>query len=291
MSRKVLVLSYESSVGRTSVVNGLFSAAVTTGTDSVQLIGYDIEKPDLLKGFPDLKFEAKEVYAGFPKIDRQHCRYCGSCIAYCHTGAISLDRHVPSIQVDPEKCEACGICTDGCNIHGISLKERLTGYILLSHLDGHQLIIGKGDEHHDFLVPLVCSINRMVQEHTISLCDAGPGTSGYVHAALHDAALAVILIKPSRGWTRNIQFLLELLQSKGVAPGIVINKYREEEGFLNEVNTYCKTQSIPLLGVIPYLPELEIDPFKCFFVNNTNIDSIFARVLKEIFLHLNHPEG
>lgn len=284
MSPKVLVMSYESSAGRTSLVNGLFSAGLAMNSGSFQIMGYDIEKPDLMNGFNALKFEAKEVYAGFPKIDKQHCRFCGACIGYCESGAIKLDRYTPAISIDPERCWACGQCVDGCNIHGIALKERLTGYILFSHLNGHQLVIGQGEENHDFLVPLICAMNRMVNNDSVTLCDAGPGISGFVQAAMTDVTLAVIVVKPSRGWTRNIQFLLELLQGKRIKPGIVINKYRNETGFLHEVNDFCKKQSIPLLGLIPFIPALENNALNCFFVNNSEIDSIFAPVLNEIIL-------
>lgn len=257
MSKKISILSHESSAGRTTLALSLFSEGIKTIGSTIQLMGYDIEKPDLLDVFDKVKFSATEVYADFPRIDKNHCRYCGACIAWCGSNAMTLDRHTPALIIDPDRCEACGDCIEGCNIHGITTRQRLTGYLLHGKLNGHSITIGKGDQENDFLIPLICRMNSHRKTDSLAICDLGPGISGFVLAALRETDMAVIVLKPSRGWTRNIQPIRGYLMEKKIPYGFIINKYRAETGFLEEVEAFCRHEKIPLFGTIPFNPELD----------------------------------
>jgi len=256
VSKKISILSHESSAGRTTLALNLFSEGIKSSPGYIQLMGYDIEKPDLLDAFDKVKFSATEVYADVPRIDKNHCRYCGACIAWCSSNAMSLDRHIPALIIDPDRCEACGDCMEGCNIHGITTKQRLTGYLLHVKLNGHTITIGKGDQETDFLVPLICRMNSLRKMDSLAICDLGPGVSGFVLAALRETDLAIILLKPARGWKRNIQPVRGYLTEKKISHGFVINKYRNETGFLEEVEAFCRQEHLPLFGVIPYSQEM-----------------------------------
>jgi len=262
----------------------LFRIASREASLKLQLMGYDVEKPDLLGAFPAVRFEATEVYAAFPRVDQAQCRFCGACVSFCTCGALRLERQVPSITIDPERCEACGDCIQGCNLHGISTRERLTGYILKGRLNGNLITIGKGDEHHDYLVPLICALNDHLVEEAVSICDLGPGNSGFVLSALKNTTLALIVQRPARGWERNIRFLLDALRGKHIAGSVVINKYRGESGFLNEVETFCESEQLPLLGVIPFYGELEISNNRITDMPGKEIDPIFAAIWEKIAL-------
>jgi MinD superfamily P-loop ATPase len=282
LSRKIAILSYESSTGRTTLAKGLFDYVVSKTKSPVQLMGYDIEKPDLIQVFDKVKFTAEEVFASFPKIDNLRCKFCGACISFCDCGALHLDRNIPAMLVNPERCEACGECIEGCSIHGIQTREKLTGYVLQGRLNGHAIILGKAEDSHDFLVPLVCALNQRIKPGSISICDLGPGISGYVAAALKETSLALIVLKPARGWERNTQFLLSLLKEKAIPVGIVINKYRNESGFLDEVKLFCSTSNASLMGVIPFESfepgEKSLD-INAFSLKN---ESIFASILEQL---------
>ncbi len=262
------------------LARNLFAYGIRENSSPVQLVGYDIEKPDILHGFENVKFAADEVYAEFPKIDSIKCKYCGACVNFCSFGALLLDRMRPSITVNPERCVACSECIDGCSIHGISKRERLTGYVLQGRLSGHLITIGKRDESHDFLVPLVCSLNNRLKPGYVAICDLGPGTSGYVYTALSSTTRAIVLLKPSLGWLRNIQYMLDMVNGKSIFIGIVVNKYRGEESFLEEVNQFCRKAASPLLGVIPFSSELSDEKTCSFSATNPEMEAIFAAIWK-----------
>jgi len=262
------------------LARNLFAYCLKKSPVPVQLAGYDIEKPDLLHGFEKLKFTAVEIFAGFPRVDSNRCRYCGSCVKHCSCGALQLDRLRPAVTINPEKCEACGECTEACPSHGISSRERLTGYILHGRLNGHSILIGKGAPDHNYLLPLVNSLNECLNPAFLAICDLGPGNSSYVTTALKGSSLAIILLNPARGWKRNTRFLLDILKDHTIPFAIVINKYRKEEGFLREVTDFCRMESVPLLGIIPYSADLRGEKSCNFNDCNSEMETIFAAILE-----------
>jgi len=260
----------------------LFVHAVSVSAFPVQLIGYDIEKPDLIKAFDKIKFGVDEVFASFPKIDNTRCKYCGACVSFCNCGALHLDRNTPAIILNPEKCEACGECIEGCSIHGIATRERLTGYVLQGRMEGHAIALGKADDTHDFLVPLGCALNRRVAMYSISICDMGPGTSGYVLTALKNTTLAIIVLKPVGGWKRNIHFLQCALKGKNIPFSIVINKFRDETWFADEVQEFCELERVSLLGIIPFMSFGYNEKTFSINANGLENESIFASIWEKV---------
>ncbi|NVO20435.1 MAG: hypothetical protein HXX13_12080 [Bacteroidetes bacterium] len=275
-------MSYESSTGRTMLAKGLFDFVVSISAEPVQLVGYDVEKPDLIGEFEQVKFNADEIFADFPKIDNLKCKFCGACISYCDCGALQLDRNIPSMVISPEKCEACGECINGCSIHGIGRKEKLTGYILHGRKGMHSITVGKADESHEFQVPLVCALNQRINTGSLAICDLSPGISGYVLTALRDATLAILVINPSRGWLRNIQFLLGALKERSIPFGLVINKYKGEASFLEEVERFSKIKKVPVFGVISHRDFKDNEKYMPLNEADLENESIFATIWEKV---------
>jgi len=149
-------------------------------------------------------------------------------------------------------------------------------------MEGNIITIGKADDSHDFLIPLVCALNQRIKPGSIAICDTGPGVSGYVLTAIRDTTLAVIVLKPARGWKRNIDYLLGMLEEEKITFGIVINKFRDEKGFFTEVEEFCKSGNIPLLGVIPYFTDdTEKKSLDSYAIGSEN-ESIFAPIWKKV---------
>ncbi len=282
MNTKISIISHESSAGRTMLAQMLFEVARKNSKDALQLMGFDIEKPDLLQYQQSLRFDATEIYAGFPRIDNDHCKFCGACVSFCECGALHLNRNIPKVEIDPDRCEACGDCVDGCSIHGISQKERLTGYILQGRSNGNVITIGKGEDHHDFLLPLVCALDNFRVPGAISICDLGPGSTGKVKIALKDTSLAVIMIRAIQGWERNISMLREELDKFNIRYSIVVNYFREEQNFLDEIKDYAAFQNIPFLGVIPFLEKLNHENSSTFTALDSELEPIFAQLWENL---------
>jgi MinD superfamily P-loop ATPase len=241
-------------------------------------MGYDIEKPDILNYFDHVKFETSEFHIKIPMIDLMKCRFCGSCIPFCPETVLHFDKSVPRIEVIPERCKACGECIKGCHVHIITGRDQLCGYIIQGRENGNYFTFGKSYDGHDYHLPLICELNSKVQPGATVICDLPPGNSVFVKVALQDTTVAAIAVKPNRGWKRNMDSMTGMLTAMGVPFGIIINKIKNEESFVREVQDFCETEAIPLLGKIPY--DVMIEQGK------TSIDADYGDDLRAIFASL-----
>ena len=46
-------------------------------------------------------------------IDKENCILCGSCVAACPNGALSIEDEV---KLDESRCVLCGACADACPV-------------------------------------------------------------------------------------------------------------------------------------------------------------------------------
>ena len=73
-----------------------------------------------------------------------------------------------------------------------------------------------------------------------------------------------------------------MLDQRKIPFGVVINKYRKETGFIDEVNEFCEMENAPLLGVIPYFPhDSDEKTMKINAIGPEN-ESIFASIWTRI---------
>jgi len=69
--------------------------------------------------------------------------------------------------------------------------------------------------------------------------------------------------------------MTSMLVSMDIPCGIIINKIKNEESFVTEVQQYCNVEKIPLFGKIPYDLQLEL--------GKTSIDADYGDDLRAIF--------
>lgn len=282
--RVVAITSYEGSAGRTLIALGLYETALMKKAQDFVLACFDIEKPDILRHFMQTRFIAKEYYSQIPSIDKSQCRFCGWCVQFCSRNAIHFNRTEPSISVDSQYCEACGECLPSCNRKVLSTKEQLLGYVLQARQNGLSILAGKADEQQDFLLPLVNHLNEHLSVANNTIVDMPPGVSPLVSISLREATHAVIAVKPSLGWKRNVKQVIELLQARQLPFRILINKYRGETAFLDEVQTYCRDNKYLPPFVIPYFESLDTGKGKLKIAMDNNALSVFSELWNLLFL-------
>lgn len=55
-------------------------------------------------------------------VDKNKCIGCGTCVAICPVGAISLDGEGKAV-IDKEKCIRCGACQASCPVEAIDVNK------------------------------------------------------------------------------------------------------------------------------------------------------------------------
>ncbi len=64
-----------------------------------------------------------------PKIDRDKCNLCGTCLKYCPTDVISIEKKGPGhgLEIDFDYCKGCGICATVCKKDCITMVSERGG--------------------------------------------------------------------------------------------------------------------------------------------------------------------
>ncbi len=140
---------------------------------------------------------------------------------------------------------------------------------------------GKAHDQHDYHLPLICELNTKIRNDGVTFCDLPPGNSGFVRVALEQASAAAVVTKPNRGWQRDVEIMTGMLSEMGIPYGVIVNKIKNEESFVHEVENYCSRQNISLLGKVPSDQLLEREFSFVDSINGDDLKSIFAGILKQ----------
>jgi len=58
--------------------------------------------------------KSKKEKKAVVEINRDFCKGCGICVAFCPKEVLELDDHEKAVVKQPEKCNACGLCELRC---------------------------------------------------------------------------------------------------------------------------------------------------------------------------------
>jgi 2-oxoglutarate ferredoxin oxidoreductase subunit delta len=66
--------------------------------------------------------KAKKEKNALIEVNRDFCKGCGICVAFCPKGVLELDDHEKVVAKHPEKCNACMLCELRCPDMAIEVK-------------------------------------------------------------------------------------------------------------------------------------------------------------------------
>lgn len=205
----------------------------------------------MLNHFPHLKFTSEKIYAPFPKIKTERCRYCGICAKVCTGNAILFDKYIPSVKVDSASCYACAECIKACTRQGIEVIDKLAGEVLTS-IDSHaEIMIGKLDESSDFEIPLVKVMTDRILTESDLIADVGPGATEANKVALLAMHMGVIIVSQGNNWKTTLESIKKLCLDAKCVCGILTNKAETKREFIHEITAYCEFHHLTYLGNLP----------------------------------------
>ncbi len=244
---KIAVLSGKGGTGKTTVAASIAEVCLTC-----QYLDCDVEEPNgALFLQPEIQ-SVEPVMVYVPEISTALCDGCGNCLEACQFNALA--KVGKQFVLFPELCHHCGACLLSCPQNAIAEIERVVGFIE-SSADGlfHQ---GKLNIGEPISIPVVHELKRKMQTGVTTILDCPPGASCTVVAAVADTDWAIVVAEPTPFGLHDLKVAAELLQTMGIPFGVIINKAIRED---LTVQSFCKTQGIPLLLEIPFSREIAED--------------------------------
>jgi MinD superfamily P-loop ATPase len=247
--KQILILSGKGGTGKTTVASAFIKLS-----EAKAYADCDVDAPNLhlIAGFLG-DAEPKDYY-GMRKafIDADVCTECGICQQNCRFGAVLRDT---GYYVDGNACEGCGVCAEVCPVNAVKMTERKAGDLFLYRggqvFSTAKLKIGGGTSGK-MVTEVKKRLISAAEDIGFAIIDGSPGIGCPVIASLSGAAIALIVTEPSVSGISDMERIIKTAKYFGVETAVCVNKYDTNIVNTEKIIAYCKKNSLPFLGTIPY---------------------------------------
>jgi len=254
--RQLAVVSGKGGTGKTSLVG-----AFTRLAGRSIAVDADVEGSNLAIVLPGDDGPWSDFFAGRrARIDPERCDGCGSCVDSCRFSAL---RHAgPGVLSDPLRCVGCGTCAQVCERDAVAFVSNRAGAWAVRTQRWGFLVHAELGVAQDNSGKLVAHLRQQALELASSaaveqiLIDGPPGIGCPVHAAITGVDALVVVTEPSAAAAHDLGRILDLAGRFGLPAGVILNKADLHEAGAALVSSVASRHGAPLLGRIPFDPEV-----------------------------------
>jgi MinD superfamily P-loop ATPase len=239
----IVIASGKGGTGKTTVSVNLarvFNAPV-------QLLDCDVEEPNahlFLKNASPCREEIVNI--SVPQVDESLCDGCGECGRICEYHAIVSFGTKPLVFA--EMCHGCGGCAKVCPRRAIREADHRIGVVKTSQSEDTTLVQGCLDVGVAMAPPLIREVKARLQNGTLSILDAPPGTSCPVIVTIRSADFVVLVTEPTPFGLHDLTLAVDMVRELGIPFGVVVNRMGIGD---DRVHAFCGKEGIPVLLEIP----------------------------------------
>jgi len=253
--KQLVILSGKGGTGKTSVAAAL--AHLASLDMPIVLADADVDAANLELVLEPTKLEEHVFMGGqVAIIDPDLCQLCDRCYEVCRFEAI-----IPgddTYRVDPLACEGCASCVYQCPEDAIHSEEQQAGLWFRSDTRFGPLFhahLFAAQENSGKLVTMVKQQGRLLaldEGRELLLVDGPPGIGCPVISANAGADLALLVTEPTVSGVHDLERILGTVNHFRVPALVLINKADVNPAHTANIEAYCRTQGIELVGRLPY---------------------------------------
>jgi MinD superfamily P-loop ATPase len=243
---ELTVISGKGGTGKTTIALALSELA-----QNVIKADCDVDAPNLYLFYKGKDIKKECFYGGkIGVIDKKLCVNCKECEKVCQFVAIKDGT------IDPFGCEGCGACTLICPQKAILLKDEKTADVYITEtgkgiISRAQMEIGS-EGSGKLITQLRKNARDFASDDTLIIIDGSPGIGCSVISSITASDVVLIVTEPTKSGLEDFKRVLELCNHFGVLTLTCINKYDINQRISEEIEVYCKTNSVDVVGKIPY---------------------------------------
>lgn len=245
---KLVVLSGKGGTGKTTV-----AVSISELTENVVMVDCDVDAANMHLYYEGEVVEERDYIGNkIAFVDQNLCTDCGVCTPYCKFGSIV------SGDVNTLTCEGCGVCALVCPEKAIVLKEIKSAEMkVIKTANG---VITKADVEigAEGSGKLITALKDMADEYNkeghLTVIDGSPGVGCPVIASITGADQALLVLEPSKSGLSDFLRVKELCDHFAMPIMVCINKFDINTEIASEIEDYCISESVNVVGKIPYDP-------------------------------------
>ena len=261
--RQIVIISGKGGTGKTSL-----SAALATMGERLMVADCDVDAANLHLLLEPTDHSRHPFPTGAKAlIDQQRCTQCGACMDLCRFDAIRYQED--HYTISETSCDGCYLCMRICPADAISMIESNGSYWTTGTFRNGWMVhaqLEPGEENSGKLVNVVRKQSLQLSEQmgmeTI-LIDGPPGTGCPAISAMSGANLAVLVTEPSRSGFHDLKRIKQLADGFDIPSVVVINKYDLNEQVTTEIESWCRSERLSLIGKIPFEPAVVEAMLQC----------------------------
>lgn len=245
--KQLLILSGKGGTGKTTI-----SGAFVELSKSRAFADCDVDAPNLHLIVSQTVDPVKTDYYGFGKaaIDSLKCIRCGRCEEVCRFDAI----HDNAVGV--YECEGCGVCVEICPVQAITMLDHSSGSLMLYKEGGRVFSTARLNMGSGASGKLVAAVKKQLAEEAagadLAIIDGSPGIGCPVIASISGVDMALIVAEPTLSGIHDMKRIIDTAKHFGVACAVCVNKFDVNEDNTKEIEHYCESLEIPVIGKIPF---------------------------------------
>ncbi len=256
--RQIVILSGKGGTGKTTLTAAL--AHLASRKMSLVLADADVDAANLELLLSPNRLEEYEFIGGYKaRILHERCTGCGICMEVCRFGAVVIsDNPEKHYSIDSISCEGCNSCLYQCPEQAIESSRTRAGTWFRSSSSCGPLFHAEMKAGEENSGKLVSTVKKAAEKECGSLecdllmVDGPPGIGCPVIAACAGADLALISTEPGVSAIHDLRRILQTVDHFGVRSAVCVNKSDINSSRTLEIESFCSSESIPLLGRIPY---------------------------------------
>ena len=260
--KQIVILSGKGGTGKTSLTAAL--AHIAADMNTLVLADTDVDAANLEILLGPEKLEEYSFSGGYKaEIDQNICSGCGRCLEVCRFNAVIPPASADSsYRIDGISCEGCNPCVYQCPENAITSERAIAGAWFVSRSAYGTLYHAEMKAGEENSGKLVTTVKNAAAEKCsefsdpVLLVDGPPGIGCPVIASCAGADLAVISTEPGVSAIHGLTRILETVRHFGIAPAVCINRHDINPEKTTEIEAFCEKDGIPLLGRIPYDPNV-----------------------------------
>jgi MinD superfamily P-loop ATPase len=249
--KQLVVISGKGGTGKTVITGALASLA-----ENKILADCDVDAADLhLLLNPTIKEKYLFKSGATAFIDQARCIKCGKCKEVCRFDAVQNDN---DYTIDHISCEGCAFCSHICPVNAIEMQENISGEWFISDTRFGPFVhakLGIAEENSGKLVALVrkkASELAKEQKRDWIIIDGAPGIGCPVIACISGVDCALVVTEPTISGLHDAKRAIKVAQHFNVPVKLVINKYDLNLEMTKEIEEYCQSNNIQLIGKIEF---------------------------------------